>query len=96
MNDNYDFSKGKRGAVAPSTPRKKRISIRFDPKILEWFKKKVENEKGGNYQSLMNKALLDHIKEDESLEKIFRRVLREELHHDSPKKGTPHKKVNNG
>jgi hypothetical protein len=40
----------------------------------------VERAGGGNYQSLINAALAEHIgRADETLEKTLRRVLREEL-----------------
>ena len=48
--------------------------------MLEWFKHQVDVAGGGNYQSLMNTALVEHIKRtDEPLEMTLRRVLREEL-----------------
>lgn len=77
MKDEYDFSKGRRGAVVPS-PGKTRITIRIDDEILDWFRDQVNDAGGGNYQSLMNAALRAHI-EREPLEAMFRRVLREEL-----------------
>jgi len=76
----YDFSKGKRGPVVPTPPGKSRITIRIDDEVLEWFKQVVEKAGGGNYQTLMNDALRDHIQRtQEPLETILRRVLREEL-----------------
>jgi uncharacterized protein (DUF4415 family) len=80
MRKEYDFSKAKRGAAVPLPKGKIRITIRLDDDILEWFKERVEKAGGGNYQSLINAALLEHIRrEDEPLEKTLRRVLREEL-----------------
>jgi uncharacterized protein (DUF4415 family) len=85
MRKEYDFSTGKRGAKVPTpkvpTPKgKTRITIRLDDNVLEWFKDQVDNAGGGNYQSLINDALTDHIKRvNEPLEKTLRRVLREEL-----------------
>ena len=38
MRKEYDFSKGKRGATIPPDPRKTRITIRIDTKILNWFR----------------------------------------------------------
>jgi uncharacterized protein (DUF4415 family) len=82
MKGKYSFDKGKRGAVAPAH-RKVRISIRLDPDVVAWFKKQVEVAGGGNYQSLMNEALRAHISnEGEDLEKVLRRVIREEIHPD--------------
>jgi uncharacterized protein (DUF4415 family) len=80
MRKEYDFSAAKRGAKAPTPRGKTRITIRLDDNVLEWFKGQVDNAGGGNYQSLINDALADHIKRiNEPLEKTLRRVLREEL-----------------
>ena len=38
MNANYDFSRGRRGAVVPPGGNKVRITIRLDRDIVEWFK----------------------------------------------------------
>jgi len=75
-----DFSKGKRGAVLKPDPNKVRITIRLDGDIIEHFKQQVHTAGGGNYQTLMNEALRDHIKtHDQSLEDTLRKVIREEL-----------------
>jgi len=80
MRKQYDFSKAKRGAVIREPKGKTRITIRLDDSVLEWFKHEVETAGGGNYQSLINVALRDHIaQKKESLETTLRRVLREEL-----------------
>ena len=80
MRKEYDFSKARRGPAVPMPKGKTRITIRLDDEILAWFKAKVEAAGGGNYQSLINAALLEHMKRvDEPLEKTLRRVLREEL-----------------
>ncbi len=80
MRKNYDFSKAKRGAVVPAPKGKTRITIRLDHELVEWFKDRVHEAGGGNYQSLINAALREHVQRaDEPLEKILRRVLREEL-----------------
>lgn len=80
MRKEYDFSKGKRGAIVSVPKGKTRITIRLDDEILEWFKRRVDAAGGGNYQSLINAALRAHIKSiEEPLEKTLRRVLREEL-----------------
>ena len=80
MRKEYDFSKAKRGAVVPEPKGKSRITIRLDDQVLDWFKDQVEKAGGGNYQSLINAALAEHIERTaEPLEKTLRRVLREEL-----------------
>jgi uncharacterized protein (DUF4415 family) len=80
MKAKYDFSKGKRGAVLPPSGKKVRITIRLDRDIIEWFRSKVEEQGGGNYQSMLNDALRKHIEhQDQPLEEILRRVVREEL-----------------
>jgi Arc/MetJ family transcription regulator len=80
MRKEYDFSKGKRGAVVAAATGKTRITIRIDDDILEWFRAQVHAAGGGNYQSLMNQALREYIEtKREPLEATLRRVLREEL-----------------
>ncbi len=80
MKKEYDFSKAKRGAIEKLPPGKTRITIRIDNEVLEWFRAKVDERGGGNYQTLINAALCEHIKrEGEPLEDTLRRVLREEL-----------------
>ncbi|MCZ2156869.1 MAG: BrnA antitoxin family protein [Bryobacterales bacterium] len=80
MRKEYDFSKARRGPAVPVTKGKSRITIRLDEEVLEWFKAQVDAAGGGNYQTLINAALADHIKrETEPLERTLRRVIREEL-----------------
>jgi uncharacterized protein (DUF4415 family) len=80
MKAKYDFSKGKRGAVLPSSGNKVRITIRLDRDIVDWFRSKVEEEGGGNYQSMINNALRTYMEgQQHSLEEVLRRVVREEL-----------------
>jgi uncharacterized protein (DUF4415 family) len=75
-----DFNKGKRGAIVKTDPNKIRITIRLDGDIIEYFKKKVHDAGGGNYQTLMNDALRKYIQsETEPLEDTLRKVIREEL-----------------
>jgi uncharacterized protein (DUF4415 family) len=88
MKEEYDFSKGRRGAIDPMPPGKTRITIRLDNDVIEWFRDQVETAGGGNYQTLINKVLREHIHyRQEALEDTLRRVIREELM--NPKIGTP-------
>ena len=80
MKAKYDFSKGKRGAILPPSGNMVRITIRLDRDIVDWFRAKVEEQGGGNYQSMLNDALRKHIEHQEQpLEEMLRRVVREEL-----------------
>jgi uncharacterized protein (DUF4415 family) len=76
----YDFSNGVRGAVVQPDPGKVRITIRLDEDVIDWFRNQVNAAGGGNYQTLINKALREYIgTRAEPLEKTLRRVVREEL-----------------
>ena len=80
MEETYDFSQGKRGAVDPVLSGKTRITIRLDDDILAWFREQVHLSGGGNYQTLINDALRRNLEQQrEPLEATLRRVLREEL-----------------
>jgi uncharacterized protein (DUF4415 family) len=80
MKKEYNLSKGKRGAVVPAPKGKTRITIRVDDDILEWFRDQVDAAGGGNYQTLINNALREYItNQQEPIEVILRRVVREEL-----------------
>ena len=80
MEAEYDFSQGKRGAIEPTSPGKTRITIRLDDDVLAWFREQVHLAGGGNYQTLINDVLRQHIQQQrEPLEETLRRVLREEL-----------------
>ena len=79
MKKEYNFSKGKRGAVI-QTKGKTSITLRLDDEVLDWFRAEVHKAGGGNYQELINTVLREHIKQSqEPLEEIVRRVVKEEL-----------------
>ncbi len=87
MKNEYDFSKGKRGAVLRTPGKKTRITIRIDDAILDWFRGQAHKQGGGSYQSMINTALHRFISsQDGDMEKVLRRVLREELEPYSVKK----------
>lgn len=80
MKKEYDFSKGRRGAVLKVPPGKTRVTIRLDDDILDWFRQQVDDAGGGNYQTLINDALRIFMdRKQESLETILRRVIRDEF-----------------
>jgi uncharacterized protein (DUF4415 family) len=73
-----DFTNAKRGSVVPSEPGKTKISIRLDNRILEHFRSLVEQAGGGNYQTLINDALMESIQQHSMLEAV-RQAVREEF-----------------
>ena len=73
-----DFSRAKRGAVVKPEPGKTKISIRLDNTVLEYFRDLVDKARGGNYQTLINDALLEHVHRRSTLDAV-RQVIREEL-----------------
>jgi uncharacterized protein (DUF4415 family) len=80
MKDEYDFEKGRRGALDPLPPGKTRITIRLDNDVLDWFRSQADASGSGNYQTMMNAALREYIAgTTEPLEDTLRRVVREEL-----------------
>jgi hypothetical protein len=80
MKENYEFGQGKRGAVDPASRGMTRITIPLDDEILDWFRRQVHSAGGGNYLTLINKALVEYVKNrKEPLEETVRRVVREEL-----------------
>ena len=59
MRPEYDFSKGKRGAII-SSKGKTRITIYLDDDILANFREQAET-KGIGYQTLINEVLKQYI-----------------------------------
>jgi uncharacterized protein (DUF4415 family) len=73
-----DFSHARRGAVVMPEPGKTKISIRLDNAVIEFFRAAVDKAGGGNYQTLINDALLEYIHRRATLDAV-RQVVREEL-----------------
>jgi uncharacterized protein (DUF4415 family) len=79
MRKEYDFSKGRRGAVV-SSPGKTRITIMLDDDVIEAFRRQAEDT-GTGYQTEINRALrawLSAGKQPLTAESL-RQILREEL-----------------
>jgi hypothetical protein len=79
MKAEYDFSKGKRGAVLPQEG-KTRISIFIDNAVLDAFRARAEKS-GTGYQTMINEVLRKHLFQSEEplTETVLRQVLRQEL-----------------
>ena len=75
----YDFSKGKRGAVIPTTG-KTRITIYMDDAVVSQFKAQSEKT-GKGYQTLINEALKTvlGLTEQPVTQDLVRKIVREEL-----------------
>jgi uncharacterized protein (DUF4415 family) len=73
-----DFSGARKGPVLRPEPGKTKISIRLDNTVLDYFRGLVEKAGGGNYQTLINEALLEYIHRRSTLD-VVRQVVREEL-----------------
>jgi uncharacterized protein (DUF4415 family) len=73
-----DFSRARRGPVIKPEPGKTKISIRLDNTVLEYFRALVDKAGGGNYQTLINDALLACVQQRSTLD-VVRQVMQEEL-----------------
>jgi len=86
MRKEYDFRKGRRGAVV-SSKGKTRITIMLDDDILKHFRARAEAE-GMGYQTMINAALREAATgtkgkvagEKPLTAAALRKILREELH----------------
>lgn len=79
MKKEYDFSKGKRGAVIPPAG-KTRITIYLDDGVLARFKAQSRRT-GKGYQTLINEALNSYLglTTRTLTEERVRKIVREEL-----------------
>ncbi len=79
MRNEYDFTKGKRGAVIPS-PGKTRITMMLDDDIIEHFRARAEAS-GSGYQTEINRVLREFLANNGQLLTLeaLRKVIREEL-----------------
>jgi len=79
MRAEYDFSKGKRGAVIPQKG-KTRISIFIDNAVLDGFRARAQKA-GTGYQTMMNDALRQYLSETDQpvTERSLRQILRQEM-----------------
>ena len=79
-----DFSVARRGPVIAPEPGKTKISIRIDNTVIDYFRTQVERAGAGNYQTLMNDALVACIQQRSVIDAV-RQVLREERASPRPK-----------
>jgi Arc/MetJ family transcription regulator len=85
MRKEYDFSNARRGPVVRAPRGKKRITIRLDDELVEWFKRQGHAAGGGNYQTPIKEALRTFVADQRRpMEALLRRVVREELRRARP------------
>lgn len=79
MKKEYDFTKGRRGAVVRSRG-KTRITIHLDDDVLEAFRERADAA-GRGYQTMINEALREHLGQsgDRVNADTIRQIVREEL-----------------
>lgn len=79
MRAEYDFSKGRRGALIPAKA-KTRITIYIDDSVLNEFRSRAERI-GMGYQTMMNEALRAFLEKNEKpvTATMLRQIIREEL-----------------
>jgi hypothetical protein len=80
MQTEYNFSKGKRGAIL-SGKGKTRITIYLDDAVLAEFRARAE-EAGTGYQTMINDALREYLEkspEKSVTDSALRRILHEEI-----------------
>lgn len=79
MRAEYDFSKGKRGAMV-AAKGKTRITIYIDNAVLDEFRARAERA-GTGYQTMMNEALKAYLGQSQQplTEELLRQVIREEM-----------------
>jgi uncharacterized protein (DUF4415 family) len=83
-----DFSQATRGPVVKAEPGKTKISIRLDNAVIDAFRELADRAGGGNYQTLINDALVAYLHERTMLEAV-RQVVREELREATPRRARP-------
>ncbi len=80
-----DFSQARRGPVIEPESGKTKISIRLDNRVIDHFRSIVEKAGGGNYQTLINDALVSYIDQHSVLDAV-RQVIREEIASAQPRR----------
>ena len=78
------FTGAQRGAVIPTEAGKTKLSIRIDNTVIAYFRAQVEQAGPGNYQTLINDALVAHIQQRAVVD-VVRQVVREEMAASAPR-----------
>jgi len=78
MNEEFDFSNARRGAVLPPPPGKTRITLWLDDDTIETFRQRA-GEKGIGYQTEINRVLRESLSGEHVSLDAIRDVVRKEL-----------------
>ena len=78
------FTGARRGAIIPAEAGKTKLSIRIDNTVIAYFRSQVEQAGSGNYQTLINDALVAHIQQRAVVDGV-RQVVREEMAASAPR-----------
>lgn len=65
-----DVSRARRGPVIRPEPGRSKISIRLDDRVIDHFRSLVETAGGGNYQILINDALVSYVEQGSVLNAV--------------------------
>ena len=88
-----DFSRARRGQIVPPESGKTKLSIRLDTQVVDYFREAADEAGGGNYQTMINDALVAYIQQRSMLAAV-RQVVREELA--TPRTKTPRDRARSG
>ena len=81
MKKQYDFSKARRGPLLPPRSRTTPISLHIDDELIDWFRKRVNENCGGDYGDLINHALREYVdSHPDGLDEAMRHALRPDGH----------------
>jgi hypothetical protein len=72
-----DWSRAVRGPVILPRANSTRLTLRIDDDVLDWFRKLVRQNAGGDYGDLINHALREWVENHpDALDETMRAVLR--------------------
>lgn len=61
MKHEFDFSKARRGPLIPRDPRKTRITIWLDTKLVDYLQSIVDRAGGGSWEDFLNELLSQRV-----------------------------------
>jgi hypothetical protein len=78
MKMKLDWSRTVRGSVIFPRANSTRLTLNIDDDLLDWFRKLVRQDAGGDYGDLINRALREYVENHpDGLDDTMRAVLRQ-------------------